>query len=143
TNSYQEIPECENVKLSEVSVFCWRWCTGTCDWGYPLSLDGNLYSVHEILALTKAIDFNSPNTYESHLQGYKWLFDHRYGICFKKSVIVNIPLNRVQSDFNNTHGEIHQDYLLSKWEDGVRIDYRKLYGFNNIGVHQEIPIHFI
>ena len=52
-------------------------------------------------------------------------------------------LNKVQKENKNIHGDIHQDFLLEQWRAGKRIDYRKLYGLQNISAHQEVTIELV
>lgn len=129
--------------IKDSDKICWKWSDGVYDWGYPLSVDGHLFSTGEILALARSIPFSSPNTFEAGLQRYDGLFSHRLGICYRKSKIVNIPVNKVQSDFANIHGSVHQDYLLEQWNKGMQMDFGKLYGIRNISAHQEVEIGFI
>jgi len=139
----QRLPQFFHNDASGVDQLCWIWKDGEYDWAYPLSVDGHLFNRQEILALSEGIDFSSPNQYEEQLQQALSLFEFRRGICYKKSPIVNIPVNKVQQDNRNIHGDIHQDFLLEKWNAGYQLDYRVLYGFVNQGAHQEMPLHFI
>ncbi len=143
TQQEQKCPEFVKEVLKDDTKLCWVWGEGELDWSYPLSVDGHLFSKAEISLLIRNIEFDTPNTLESNLQLYRDLYAHRYGVCYKKSKILNIPLNRVQDDFNNLHGAIHQDFLLEQWNNGFQIDYHKIYGFFNISAHQEVPIGFI
>jgi len=121
----------------------WIWEDGELDWGYPLSVDGNLFLTAEISALAEHISFHSPNTFESALQPYVKYYAYRRGMCYSAPKILNIPVNRVQRDFDNIYGQYHQDDLLKAWNDGFQMDYRKLYGFINESVHQEVEISLI
>ena len=121
----------------------WVWEKGQYDWGYPLSVDGNLFLTREINLLAKYTDFNSPNTFEANLQSYVKYFAHRLGICYRESKILNIPANKIQNDFNNLHGNYHQDELLTAWKNGLQMDYKIFYGFTNESAHQEVGIVLI
>lgn len=121
----------------------WVWEEGVLDWGYPLALDGHVFIASEVAALANNTDFRSPNTFEANLQEHAALFQNRRGVCYRKSRTVSIPCNRVQKDFSNIHGDIHQDELLCRWNDGMRIDYRSLYGWMNRSAHEELPIRFV
>ena len=121
----------------------WIWNKGKYDWNYPLSVDGHVFSTKEMLAMTRSISFNSPNTFESNLQIFRPVFDFRYGLAYNKSRLFNIPCNKVQNDNTNRHGKMHQDELLKKWNEGYQIDYKSVYGFQNTGAHQEIAFNFI
>ena len=127
-------PQCPQKMLS------WTWQDGKFDWTYPLSVDGHLFGRWEILAMTKLLDFTAPNTYEIALQQFSNIFEARIGIAYKKSVVINIPWNKVQAENDNKSGTIHQDFLLGKWQDGKQIDYQKLYGLHNIDAHQEVSL---
>lgn len=121
----------------------WVWEKGQYDWGYPLSVDGNLFLTREINLLAQYTDFNSPNTFEANLQSYVKYFAHRLGICYTESKILNIPANKIQNDFNNLHGHYHQDELLTAWKNGLQMDYKIFYGFTNESAHQEVGIVLI
>jgi hypothetical protein len=140
TQKDQKLPQFIPDVMSDENKLCWKWENGELDWAYPLSVDGNLFLTREMIALAKNTMFNSPNTFEGYLQNYINYFKHRYGVCYKKSRIVNIPINRVQNDYNNIHGAVHQDFLLDQWNRGMQIDYCALYGFMNESAHQEIEI---
>ncbi len=118
----------------------WRWDDGRYDWAYPASVDGHLFATAEILLITEVTSFNSPNTFEDALTSFSTCFQDRLGACYPKSVIVNIPWNKVQSDNKNIHGRIHQEYLLEKWELGYQIDYRRFYGYVNQSAHEELDL---
>jgi hypothetical protein len=118
----------------------WQWSFAESDWGYPLSLDGHFFQREEILTLLRFIDFKTPNQFELCLQQMNPFFKPKFGICFNKSRIVNIPMNRVQNEFENQHLGYHQDELLGMWIKGLRIDAKSYYGFNNKGPHEEMPL---
>lgn len=139
----QNLPQFIPDIISDEDKLCWIWESGELDWGYPLSVDGHLFSTQEIHVLVKNTDFNSPNTFEGNLQAHIKYFKHRHGICYKKSKILNTPINKVQDDNNNIHGIVHQDYLLDQWNHGMQMNYRSLYGFVNESVQQEIEIGFL
>lgn len=139
----QPQPQFIQHQLTEPDKIAWQWDQGIYDWGYPLSLDGHLFSAREITIITEFIDFRAPNSYESNLQRFNWLFQHRLGIGYRKSKTVNVACNRVQTENDNICGNIHQDYLLDQWTKGFQMDYRKLYGFVNKGAHQDIPFNMV
>lgn len=142
---------CDRVVESDVCIseanrddlLCWTWQQGMHDWAYPLSVDGHIFSTAEIVALAKHTEFHSPNTFEANLQQYDAFFKLRLGVCYRKSRMVNIPCNKVQTDNANIYGDIHQDELLAKWEQGLRIHYQSLYGMDNKSAHQEVVLNYI
>jgi len=129
--------------LDDNNKLCWIWEQGEMDWAFPLSLDGHIFSRQEIIIMIKNFGFSSPNSLERIMQQFEGIYKKRYGVCPLQSVIVNIPCNRVKADYDYHHGNIHQNFLLKKWEEGLQMNYEKLYHWNNQGVHEEIPIEFI
>jgi hypothetical protein len=132
-------------------TYVWKWEEGEKDWKYMVSVDGNIYDRREYLIIMKNCDFKSPNTLEANIwYFYKDLYMSKLGICYSKSKILNMPVNHVMQDkqiqeyaIDNRFGDIHQDYLLEQWLHGKRMDYKKLYGYNNKGVHEEISFEII
>lgn len=138
--SPQPLPQFLDPPDGESDKIVWQWDGGKLDWGYPLSVDGHFFSRREITAMAALIVFRAPNSLEDQLQIFKPLFEKRYGISYKKSKIVNIPCNRVQTEINNLSGNTHPDELLAKWQSGYQIDYAKLSGLRNESVHQEVVL---
>lgn len=139
SNVEQKVPE-----FSEKGdYYKWIWEEGEYDWNYPISVDGHVFLTKEILSLAKFTQFNTPNTFEGNLQIHRKYFLKRFGICYPKSKIVNLPINKVNTDTENLFGDIDVTFLLNKWNEGKQINYKEIYGFNNISAHQEIPISFI
>lgn len=140
----QDQPLPEQLRPDRPSgLLVWKWEEGQLDWGYPLSVDGHIFSTAEIKIISKAIEFAAPNTYEDALQLFMRIFRKRQGVCYEKSKIVNIPCNKVQDEKRNISGDIHQDYLAEQWLNGRQIDYRGLYGVMNISAHQELAYNLI
>ena len=118
----------------------WKWDEGKLDWGYPLSVDGHFFARREMATMAALLSYSTPNSFEDQLQIFKPFFRNRYGVGNKKSRIMNIPCNRVQTEINNLCGENHQDELLKQWQEGYQIDYAKLFGFVNESAHQDVPL---
>lgn len=129
--------------LGDGNLFCWEWQSGKLDWNYPLSVDGHIFSLKEIKSILKVIDFKAPNSLEGEMQQLRFLFLKRKGLAYKKSRIINLPLNKVQLENDNLFGTIHQDQLLQIWQKGLQLDYGRLYGFENTSAHQELEIVFM
>ena len=143
TNTLQPFPNFANDQGTDLNKIVWRWRDGILDWGYPLSVDGHIFLRQEILSILKLVEFSAPNTLEDALQSFNRLFINRFGIAYTKSKIMNIPCNKVQEENKNFHGNIHQDLLLKKWQDGLAIDLEKVDGYINNSPHEEIDIRFI
>ncbi len=121
----------------------WRWQDGVLDWGYPLSVDGHIFSTGEMAAMLKMIDFRAPNSLEGNLQRFQKMFLPRLGIAYRTSKIVNIPCNKVQLENDNIHGREHQDVLLGYWQQGLQLDVGSLFGFVNESAHQNVALQFV
>jgi hypothetical protein len=120
----------------------WDWSNSELDWGYPLSVDGHIFSTEEIRLLANHFNYKAPNSLEGILQKEKELFSKRLGMSYKKARIVNNPCNKVQSEVKNLHGTMHQDDLLKIWENGQEIDILPLQGYINKSVHEDIKFEF-
>lgn len=139
-DSCQPLPKTLEIKDGYLT---WQWDEGALDWGYPLSVDGHIFSTAEVLLWIKYFEFGSPSSFENSLQKLKHVYRHKRGMSFRKTRIVNIPANKVQDEVNNLHGTIHQDDLLLQWFDGMAIDPSKFRGWINHSVHQEADFHLI
>ena len=136
----QPLPPLREDPATGTDTICWQWQDGVLDWGYPLSVDGHIFSTDEIEAMIRLIDFRAPNSLEQGLQGFIKLFLPRMGIAYSTSKIVNIPCNKVQRENNNIHGGLHQDDLLKQWQLGMQMDVQRLQGFVSESAHQDIEI---
>jgi hypothetical protein len=123
--------------------FVWDWNDGELDWGYQLSVDGHIFNTSEVLLWAKHLKYISPSTFECALQKVRFVYRNKQGMCFKKSRIVNIPANKVQTEVANLHGSVHQDDLLQQWNEGMAIDHTQFRGWNNNSVHQEAEFKLI
>lgn len=121
----------------------WTWGDGEYDWGYSLSLDGNIFSTKEITSFIAATDFKAPNSLELKLQTFAFLHKYRKGVAYNTSRIVNIPCNRVQTEILNRSGNISVEELMEFWNKGVRIDHHKFNGYLPQSPHEEIPFTFM
>ena len=128
--------------IKEKNFIQWNWNQSDYDWAYPLSLDGNLYLVEEFNFIIKHLDFKSPNSLEDSLQILKYYYGKRNGICYENSRLFNNPCNKVQTENNNFHGEIHQDELLKYWQNGLRINTLIYKKYDNKSVHEEVIFKF-
>jgi hypothetical protein len=124
-------------------LLSWLWADGDGAWGYPMSLDGNIFLRTEMLAMARSIEFLTPNSFESRMaQVFGPWARLRRGVCYPQSRIVNMPWNRVQDEFANACGDVSPEYLLRQWRDGFRLDYRAVYGRLNTATHEDVPLAF-
>lgn len=96
-----------NYSCGNLAEFNWKHAEG--DWGYPMSLDGHVFSASFIKPIVFKLkeQFNNPNSLESILAETcnRGVFDYRTKIlCYHfNSKIINIPANRVQTTCLNKH----------------------------------------
>ena len=124
----------------------WQWKDGVADWAYSISVDGSIFDFQEILLLSHNTDYTSPNVYEYYLNSlYASLYSHKIAVAYKKSKLVNMPINKVQQDkFNvNRSGNIDTNYLLDLWNQGYEMDLSHLYGYVNNSPHEEIELKIV
>lgn len=125
------------------NLWAWRWRSGQCDWAYPLSVDGNIFMTDVIRDLVRACDFSSPNTLEAGLQVFSAEVQLTWGVCFNRSRLVNLAINKVQVDYENRHGSTHQDLLLEKWVNGYCLDLPLASDLKVTSVHTEPDLVFV
>ena len=119
------------------------WDDGNYDWGYPLSVDGHIFPTSELAIAAQRLNYKAPNTFERALQILSPLYAKRPGYCFESPRMVNIPLNRVQDEVNNISGDISPEELLTKWNQGLTINFNMLSNIQTRCVHEEISIFYI
>lgn len=114
-------PSFQTITSSHWLKFSWLKSKG--DWAMPLSVDGNIFSRDDIMALCEKIVFSAPNTFEQAMGPYRFLFKHRSGMCLKRPVIRNFAFNRVQTEiFDFPCGEISSEKFLQLWQNGMQLD---------------------
>jgi hypothetical protein len=140
--AHQQVQSMPVLEASGRDLYTWNWKDGEYDWGYPLSVDGNIFSRAELLSLIKSISFKAPNTLERELQRARPFFLQRKGITYGLPRIVNNPCNKVQVEIDNPSGNVSPEYLLQKWNDGFELDIDKYDDIKTNSVHQELELIF-
>lgn len=129
--------------LDDPRLIVWRWKDGEHDYGFPLSVDGQIYSRREIAILAKHSQFSAPNTFENALQVFHDEFAERYALAYSKARLVNVPLNRVQEEWDSRHAGMQADTLLEAWGRGMQWNIAALDGYRNHSTHEEIEVHLV
>lgn len=131
-----------NVFRNDFLQFNWKEQKG--DLNYPLSTDGHIFKTFIIKNLLNEIPFNNPNTLEANLQHVLNLIPNNI-VSFQQSKTVSVPVNLVNTTFNNRHGlkyGVTTKELNDKYLDNTIIDYHQL-DFSGInGPHKEIEYKF-
>lgn len=129
--------------------YMWDWISKDGDWGYPMSVDGNIFRKEDINDFITRLDYKNPNTFEAwmandvHKTQHTMYNTKNHMICYSNnSKLFNIPMNRVQETFNNPSGEISVHELNDKLLNGNIINIDMVDGFVNSACHQEFEIDF-
>lgn len=130
----QNLPQFKNVG----KFISWDWRNGESDWNYVFSVDGNIYLKRDVLEMTKVIPFKAPNSYESNMNIFRFLLRRKKGLCYPKSVLVNVCLNRVQDEIENISGGISLKELNKNWKNNEKIDIEYFKDMNNESAHIEV-----
>lgn len=117
----------------------WDWTMASGDWGYPMSVDGNIYRTKFICEKIEQIEFANPNQLEAGLANNSDR-GKAYMSCYVDgSKLFNIPANIVQKTYTNRHGNIATVIELNKkYLDGYHIDFKHWSKYENNMVHMEL-----
>lgn len=137
----QHPPKYVTIFQNNKRVNAWYWHAADADYGYPMSLDGHIFRTTDILPLLKKLEYNNPNQLEGQLARHP--INRPKMMCFDKSVIINNPINRVQTVNNNRHGDISAEWLNEQFLQGKRIDLKPFLGYEPNACHVELPISWI
>jgi hypothetical protein len=122
----------------------WQYLGADGDWGYGLSVDGNVYNTKYIKWRIDRIDFHNPNSLEANLNSQQ----HTPGIipiymcCYDGiSKLFNNPANRVQQQFNNRHeNSLSSEAINDLYLSGYKISLENVTGINNFSVHYPVDV---
>jgi len=135
---YTEKRETPPPKFTEDLMWFWKDSLLKGDWKYPMSADSSVFRTEDILPLLKNLSYENPNTLEGTLAAHP--IDKPYMICYKDSLVFNIPVNKVQTANGNHCGNIPADYLNREFLKTKRISMSNIEFFKNTACHQEIPL---
>lgn len=127
----------------------WDWSNAEGDWGYPMSLDGNIYLTKLIKKIVRTTDFSNPNELESKLDMFaRQNTAHlpRKMTCYAdRSRLFNVPANRVQDVFENRVEDSYTVEDLNKkfYKEGMVIDISYLDGVRNNACHYPFKYEFV
>lgn len=125
----------------------WRWndCPPYMNFGYPMSVDGHIFRTNELEQVIAQCRFTNPNQHEIAMSGKANLIKPLMA-SFTKSVIVNTPINRVQSTCMNRAGETcgqNPADMIEKYLSGLKLDLNSFDGVPIVGCHQEVELKWI
>jgi hypothetical protein len=135
----QSVPQ--SVDLGS-GIFAWNIKVGYSDWDFPNTLDMTLYRKEDLQAPFEKMRYKTPNSLE-----FCWAKEvhpeHEIGLYFDHSKVVNLPLNIVSRTGNPHMNFLSTPELLSKFEQGLKIDIEPLYKVENNSPHFEYYPEFV
>lgn len=126
----------------------WNWIGQDGDWGYPMSLDGNVYMTSFIKKMVRSIEFSTPNELEAKLDNVarnnSQIMPYAM-LCYDRSRLLNVPANRVQQVYQNRSEESFDIKTLNDLfcKENKVIDIRDFVGINNRSCHHPMTYSFI
>jgi hypothetical protein len=124
-------------------IWNWKELKIDTDWNYPMSVDGHIFRTNEIINKILNGNYKAPNSFEGYLSGVP--NDAPEMVCFDKSIIVNVPANRVNTEAANHSGEKYYFSSLelnNKFLQGFRIKTDNIYGIIPNAPHFELGYQF-
>lgn len=124
-------------------MYVWDWSTAQYDWGYPGSLDGNVWRSNQLRALMHGGVWDSPNSLEEHLNHTASRSNLHYAGCYKQSLLIGNPTNLVNATHKNRHGTLHPssvDALNERYLQGKRLRVQDLLIEDVRSAHHEVDL---
>ena len=120
----------------------YRWIWQDACYGYPMSLDGNIYKSMDIYFYITNLKYDGPNSLEAQMAANPLVIKPNI-TCYDKSIIFNNPCNKVQDYNNNRRGNISAEFLNDKFLSGKIIDLEPYIGLENNACHMLLDVNFI
>lgn len=141
-NSQVEIqaqPMLRPVQVQDQPLLNWSWHHGELDWNLPVSLDGNVLPVAEILPIVRSQTIKGPNSLEKVLGTYRFLFKYREGSCYPTSRLVNLPMNTVKAErgFDFPNFNVDPEQLAEQYIQGMLLSVDDYHGMTPDSCHME------
>jgi len=131
-------------KKLEGDLCSWSFCDGKCDWGYPNTVDMTLYRKKDVESFFRGLNYKAPNTLEGSWSCTVGWVMKKIGLFYVLSKIVNLPINKVQTENSNRTMNAYTSLeLLKIFNDGFKIDIAPLYRMKNKSPHEEYVPTFV
>ncbi|HSX37972.1 MAG TPA: glycosyltransferase family A protein [Chlamydiales bacterium] len=125
----------------EKEIYAWNIEIGYSDWAFPNTLDMTLYKKSSLKTAFEKMHYKTPNSLE-----FCWAKEYppegEIGLYFEHSKVVNLPLNIVSRTGNPHMDFLTAPELLSKFEQGFKIDIEPLFRVENASPHFEYRPEF-
>jgi hypothetical protein len=124
---------------------CFTWPSQVGDFGYPLEVSSSVYRTTDLISMLRSLPYNNPSRLEQGLAAARGLFARRLSklLCFEQSVTFCVPLNKVQTIFNNRSSEqenYSSEALNALFLQGYRVDVEAMQYFTPMAAHEEIEL---
>lgn len=133
--------------VQQGNTFKWEWSLyDQIRWGYPYQAGGMVYKKENFKYMIDNISFDLPNYLEYQMVVNKNKWGKTHILCYEKSPIINISVNRVQNDVPNRGGRdvsYSPEQLLKLFMADKIIDLEPLHNFNNTCEFIETQLSFI
>ena len=116
----------------------WLWKNAHGDYGYPMSLDGNVFRTENIYPLLQKLEYSNPNQLEGALAGNPPV--GRYMACGDRSSVIGVPWNKVQTENDNRCAGESLEEMNEKYIHGERISMLPFKNLKPNAVHIEVPL---
>lgn len=141
-----DAPQADPDRISLGRFDVWNWRGADHDYGYPGSLDGGIFRRDDLLAMLDGAEFSNPNQLEEALvRGCLKAWPERPHLAaFTESVLVGIPLNRVNDTHPNRVG-VETDFssptsLNALYLAGGRLELDSIVATQIDAAHVEVPL---
>jgi len=127
-------------------IMLWNWTSAESDWNYPLEVSSSIYKMSTIYRIQDSCAFQNPNFLEWFMDQFKKNFAEKHPMmaCYKESVAFSAPINKVSKGNENNQGEKEEnsiETLLTKYDEGMRVNPDKFIGYETHSVHEEVDIY--
>ncbi len=134
--------------LYETKYLEWKWNyhkKRPVTWNYPFSVDGNIFRAYVLKRVLHNISFQAPNSLEGRMHAYRhawWVKRIRLALAPLAAVVINNPLNRVQTEGKTWHQDISPAQLNQKYLEGCRINNSNFYNAESTATHFAMDVRF-
>jgi glycosyltransferase involved in cell wall biosynthesis len=142
-NSKQNIPFHVDI---EKDMLAWKIDSAQGDWFDQNSVDMTIYKKKDIKKSFNKINFKNPTELEINWNSYintKKRNKSHIGLSYNVSKCINIPINIVFQSQNRHMNLFSPEELLSKYNQGLKIDIDMYHQFENCSVHMDSVPRFI
>lgn len=142
-----DIPDNFDDFITDIDqVIKWNWLrlNRRSEWGFAFCINGVIYNRNYFKELLYNKFYKAPNSLESAVN-HNNRFTKPYMLAFSQSTSLNIPINLVNTEYDNKAGStfnLSAEYLNEQFLSGKIVSTKNIYGINNNAPHTEIQYEF-